>query len=149
MTQGFEAIIDSSMIPLVDQFNWWPKKDKRATYARTKKIHNGKTIYLHRLIMDAPDHLEVDHINSNPLDNRKENLRLATHKENMRNSRINENSTTGLKGVMKIKNYNKWVAHISINNKKVYLGIFDSANDAAVAYTEASNKFHGEFGRTQ
>lgn len=147
MTQGFEAIIDADMVPVVSAFNWWPKKDKRSTYARTRENYKSETIYLHRLILGAPENLQVDHKNCNGLDNRKENLRLATHQQNMHNCRPQINNSSGFKGVKKHKGSGKWVASITLNNETIYLGIFPTAELASDAYVLASENLHGEFGR--
>lgn len=89
----------------------------------------------------------IDHINGDTKDNRIENLRLATHSQNMQNSKIPVTNKSGYKGVSWYKNYNKWIAQISVNNKKINLGYFENVVDAANAYVQAAKKYHGEFAR--
>jgi hypothetical protein len=89
----------------------------------------------------------VDHINGNTLDNRRSNLRVCTHAENMRNRRKNSNSSSGYKGVFWDNHYKKWSSYIRVNNKRIYLGRFDDSKVAYEAYVAASKKYHGEFGR--
>ncbi len=86
---------------------------------------------------------QLDHINRNPSDDRFENLRAATHTENCWNATVRNDSTTGIKGIMKCRD--KFQARIQFNKKKIHLGTFDSAEAASAVYQEAARKFHGEF----
>lgn len=116
------------------------------SYKRNKKV---KHVYFHRLIMGSPDNLCVDHINGNILDNRRENLRICTNAENIRNQKRNITNTSGYKGVSWNKRYGKWVAFICFNGKNKNLGSFSTAEQAHKTYCEASSKYHGEFGRVE
>lgn len=84
----------------------------------------------------------LDHANRDKLDNRKENLRTATKRQNMYN-RGSSNNTSGFRGVVKVKN--RWQAQISIERKNRYLGLFEHRADAAQAYNYAAYKEAGEF----
>lgn len=88
---------------------------------------------------------EIDHINRNPSDNRWENLREATHSQNMKNLTIPKTNKSGHKGVSWHAIGKKWQAHIKANGVNHYLGLFNTAEEAAKAYIEASKKLHGEF----
>ena len=87
----------------------------------------------------------VDHINNNPLDNRKENLRICTQHQNAYNKKI-KLPKSGFRGVQKHKN--KWRATITVKSEIKRLGCFDTAEEAAKIYDKASIEFHGEFGVT-
>jgi len=100
---------------------------------------------MHRLILNAPPDLKVDHINGNGLDNRKENLRLATTPQNVRNARLSLRNSSGFKGVKRKRQ--KWQASIVFNGKTIRLGVFDAREDAARAYDIAALLLHGEFAR--
>lgn len=86
-----------------------------------------------------------DHINRNPLDNRKKNLRPATSQKNMQNRSKHKNNTSGVIGVNWRKDRNKWRSFISINEKQISLGLFVKKEDAIKARLEAEIKYFGEF----
>ena len=88
---------------------------------------------------------EVDHINGNGLDNTRGNLRLATHAENMANSRKRLDNTSGFKGVHWVERKRKWCAQIRFGGKPKHLGLFTSKEAAYAAYCDAAEKYHGEF----
>ncbi|WP_226035734.1 HNH endonuclease [Aquibacillus saliphilus] len=90
----------------------------------------GKRVGLHRVIMNAKDEEIVDHINWNPLDNRRVNLRLGTQSQNMLNRKSRQtNNSSGYRGVHKA-NGGKWATRVTIDGKTVRLGTFDNPNDA-------------------
>jgi hypothetical protein len=100
---------------------------------------------LHRFILDIEDvDINVDHINRNKLDNRKENLRLCTKGENTLNVALRTDNTSGYKGVYKKKN-GRWTAHLDFNRKRYNLGTFTTAEEAAIAYNKIALQYHGEF----
>lgn len=105
---------------------------------------NKKYIKLHRFIMNAPDGMNVDHINHNKLDNRKSQLRVCTFEQNLMNQKKYKNNSSGYKGVSWHKN-KKWVAQIQINGKRKNLGYFETKEDAAEAYNEAAKNIYKEF----
>lgn len=116
---------------------------------RTQKINGQKVAQLlHREIMNCPKGMEVDHINGNRLDNRKENLRVCSRIENQRNKKLYKNNTTGAKGIYMHKNKNRnkrWQAYIKVNNKKKSLGYFLTREEAAAAYDKAALLYFKEF----
>jgi len=91
-----------------------------------------------------PAGASIDHINGCPTDNRLENLRLCTAKENARNSKTPKSSSTKLKGVSAYSN-GKYRASIVIDRKQMHLGVFDKKEDASRAYILAAKKYFGEF----
>lgn len=104
-----------------------------------------KTFYLHRFIMNASINDQVDHIDGNPLNNKKENLRICSNKENSKSQSIRKRNTSGYKGVTWDKQRSKWKAQITINYKHKSLGFFNSKEDAALCYNEGAIKYFGEF----
>lgn len=103
-------------------------------------------VFLHKLVLGTPKEA-VDHINGNPCDNRKSNLRLATLSQNQGNRVLNANNTSGYKGVRYHKLAKKFVARITIKGVETYLGLHATAIDAARAYNEAALKHFGEFAK--
>ena len=101
---------------------------------------------MHRLILNAPKDVTVDHINGNTLDNRRVNLRLATLSQNNKNKRsINY---TGFKNVYLVPNSTRrWYAKIMVDRQSMFLGTFGSPQEAALVYNNAAQKYHGEFAR--
>ena len=107
---------------------------------RTISLKN-KQWYAHRLAWlyvhgEMPTG-EVDHINNNKDDNRIENLRITTHKENGENLLLRITNNSGFRGVHWVKSRNKWRADIKHNYQKIYLGLYDSAEEAATAAKNA------------
>jgi hypothetical protein len=111
------------------------------------RAENGKAIYMHLEIMSAPDGMEVDHMNGNGLDNRRENLRLCTRAQNRMNSvkRIGKSST--FKGVYWHKNCRKWRASLKLDGKEIHIGYFNTELEAAEAYDEKALELFGEFAK--
>jgi len=110
----------------------------------------GKKYYVHRVIWlmhygTLPKIL--DHIDGNPLNNRIENLRERTDSQNLCNSKIKSNNTSGVKGVYWHKLKQKWTARIGFNKKEYHMGYFNEKEDAINAVLEARPKIHKEFAR--
>lgn len=141
LSQNKIALIDDGDFEEVNKHDWM--YDGR--YARTRI--KGKELRLHRLIMNPAKGLEVDHINGDSLDNRRMNLRLCSHKENLRNQRLNKANTSGFKGVCWVKNRAQWQASIRVDQRCRYLGSFSKIEEAAKAYNDAATKYFGEFAR--
>ncbi len=89
----------------------------------------------------------IDHINGNASDNRIDNLRAASQGQNMANTRIRRNNTSGFKGVSWCSYTNRWVAHIRKDGRKRTVGRFDTPEEAHAAYCLAAEQMHGEFAR--
>lgn len=115
---------------------------------------NGKMMLAHRMAWlmeygEDPEGQLIDHINGNRLDNRIENLRLATFSQNGANAKRHSRNTSGLKGASKVlkkgKWTGKWQSTITVRNKQLYLGSFNTAEDAHAAYLVAAQQHHGEF----
>ena len=106
---------------------------------------NENKIRLHRLIMDCPKDMVIDHINRNRLDNRKCNLRICTMQQNCMNQNKRSNNTSGYTGVLWDKAKNKWTARIKVNYKQIFLGYFNDLEEAIEVRKEAEIKYFGEY----
>lgn len=137
-----EFFIDYEDYPKVCNYTWNEKANGKYIVAN----RNHTKIYLHRLILDGLTKDEiVDHINNNPCDNRRNNLRIATNSQNQMNRDKPVTNTSGVKGVYWHKRKQKWQANIQINGRLIYLGIFNSKNDAIKARKQAEEKYFGCF----
>lgn len=153
LTRGYVARIDPEDVEKVRCFNWSVQIRPRTCYAiRTPRKNEQGTrahMLLHRLIMDAPEDTQVDHISGDGLDCRKQNLRLATSEDNARNARRRRDNQSGYKGVSWHKQRRKWVAQLNIDGKRKHLGLFICPKEAHAVYCDAVERLHGEFARTE
>lgn len=144
-------LIDKEDFEKINKYKWSTFCDKKRSPDTFYAISTTKPhIKMHRLILNISDpKIIIDHINRNGIDNRKLNLRTCTHSENKRNSIKVKNSKGSLyKGVV----YNKtgrgkkrWRVRITINNKRISLGRYFTEIEAAVAYNNAAQLYHGNF----
>lgn len=145
LTQGLKAIIDDEDFELASKFKWYAQKCAgNKTYAR-RSGKNG--ISLHRFLMNPLEKIEVDHINGDPLDNRRNNLRLCEHRDNLRNKKMKTTNKYGFKGVRIKAGKIKPSAEIVVDGKTIHLGYFDTLVQAALAYDQAATKHFGNFAR--
>jgi len=149
LTQGKFAIVDPDDYPALAKHKWrlCKTKGKNVLYAeRSIRLTNGKysRLLMHRRLITPPPGYCIDHINRNGLDNRRSNLRLATHAQNAWNTRPRFGSSK-FKGICFDKQKRKWRAAIGHNNKRTYLGYFSSERDAAKAYDNAAKIYHASF----
>ena len=100
---------------------------------------------MHRMIMQAPKGVEVDHINGNGLDNRRENLRLATRHENCRNARKQQGCSSRYRGVSWYKTKQRWESRLNFNGRLYHLGYHDDEEDAARIYDNKARELFGDF----
>jgi hypothetical protein len=135
--KGTAIVVDEQDYAFLNQHTWWINNG----YART--IIDGQRIYMHRLITGASNFLVVDHINHNTLDNRRDNLRVCTQKENLYNRKPRYDNPYE-KGVSKSAS-GKFRARIKLNGKEKYLGTFDTPEDAGRAYLEAADLIQRDF----
>ena len=147
LTHGKVTVVDDDDYGRVSGFRWYARRSRNTWYAMSHNAIPGKLTGIHRLLLNAPDDLQVDHINGDGLDNRRGNLRLCTQNQNQHNRGKSGHNTSGYKGVHWDKWHGRWKAQIILDNRKIHLGYFDSPEDGADAYDNAARKYHGEFAR--
>jgi hypothetical protein len=134
---GQVALIDDEDFEKVNQFKW---RLSEKGYAVAN--HKGKKIRMHRLVMGAVGDQVVDHRKHNKLDNQKANLRITDRSGNACNRQPQQRGDIKYKGVY--KNAGRFEARIKINQRPHYLGRFETAEEAALAYNTAAKDLHGE-----
>lgn len=153
LTKGYAAIVDAEDADLA-QRRWCALVQKTGNvYAKRAMGFKAKhkTLLLHRVISErmlnrilSKDE-QIDHVDGNTLNNTRENLRVANHTQNMRNSKKRKNNTSGYKGV----NYfdGRWRAQIQVDKQRITIGMYDTPEEAYQAYCDAAIQYHGIFAR--
>lgn len=145
LTQDKVAYVDDKDFERVSRHKWHAIERRYLWYAST--MIEGRTVLLHRFILNAPDDKGVDHRNGNGLENRRFNIRLCTSRQNLQNQHSTKKGTSNYKGVHLHRQTNKWIARIRVDGKLKYLGCFVFEHDAALTYNVAAKKYFGEFAR--
>lgn len=146
LTRGMFAKIDATDVDRVCAFSWRAAWSGTAWYA-TASV-DGQYTYMHRFIAGATKGSLWDHDNGDTLDNRRENIRPATPRESVGNTKKRKDNTSGYRGVAWHKRANKWVARINRDGLTCHIGLFESAENAARAYDKAATEWFGvEFAR--
>jgi hypothetical protein len=139
LTQGKYALVDNHWYALLSKWGWY-YNDGYAAH----KGENGKHILMHRVIVNAPKGLFVDHINGDTLDNRRENLRLSNHSTNAMNMRKHK-GVSRYKGVC--KDGNSWRVQIWKGNKRAFTALTQNERHAAMIYDLNAPALFGEYAR--
>lgn len=154
LSQGKEAIIDECDAPDILPFRWHAQHRRRKSCgdvwyaARNVKTSKGFTIIkMHRVIMNAPAGFDVDHIDSNGLNNTRKNLRVCTKSQNAQNSRKRKGTSSRFVGVDYRRDIEKWQARVKSNNVRVHLGCFENEIQAASAYNAKAKELFGQYAR--
>jgi hypothetical protein len=147
---------DKTIVDAIDadlaQFKWHALKDRgypARPYRWLDRQNKSTSVLLYRVVMERMigrplmSHEQVDHIDNDPLNNRRNNLRLATQAQNNRNAR-RQTGSTGLRGVT-YRGPGRYYARIHHCGVEIHLGVFQTAIEAHEAYKEAARKYHGEF----
>jgi len=138
LTQGKVALIDDEDYEMINKYRWYAASSGiyKIFYAKRKYTKDGRPywIYMHHFIIGKPQRgFVIDHINGNGLDNRRDNLRIVTPRQNVLNSHTGREFC----GVCWEKQCNKWKARITVDGKSIYLGIYDNKKDACEAFENA------------
>jgi hypothetical protein len=153
LSHGLYATVDAADYEWLSQYKWAAHFSERSNviYAARSSYYyeNGKrrrrTVLMHREIMKPPAGLEIDHINSNGLNNRRTNLRTCTHAQNMQAARPRTDGKSRFIGVF--PNRDRWQAAITCKGKKFHVGLFDDEVEAARARDRKAIELFGQFAR--
>lgn len=143
LTKGLSTIVDSDVSIQLLNRKYCSSLCGGKYYAVT--YIDKKQVYLHRLLTNAPVGKVVDHINGDTLDNRLENLRVCSHKENIRNQRSHPDKLQKYRGVDFMKSKNKYRARITCDGKEIHIGLFDTAENAFTEYKKMSKELFKNF----
>jgi|SRR4030095_7955285 hypothetical protein len=145
LNKGFATVVDDEDYDRLVKYRW------RASDCRPNGVVYAiatiarKSVFMHRLILGANPGQYVDHINFDGLDNRRENLRLCTPAQSAQHKRMMVTNSSGYRGVNFNKEHKKYAAEIWVESRRVFLGYFDTAEEASVAYRKAAVVLHKEF----
>ena len=150
LTRGKFAIVGPADYEKLNKYNWHALKCRDTFYAvrigRKSEARRGKNIWMHRVVLGLDEGVICDHINHNGLDNRKANLRPATHSQNMCNRpKRKTKCRSKYKGVFWNDEKRKWQAQIKHKGRAIHIGYFDYEQDAAIAYDDYAIELFGEF----
>jgi hypothetical protein len=148
LTQGYIALVDDEDYELISQYKWHTFKSRNGLYGArnsSKKLGTQRKILLHRMLLNAPIGLEVDHINGNGLDNRRENLRFASRAENQYN-RVGKQKISAYKGVSLHNKTGLWRMRIEKAGER-YASYFKTEEEAARAYDAKAKELFGKYAR--
>jgi len=146
----FDCPIDLDDYDKIKKYHWGIFISKYGAFyicTQCKINDKKKKTLLHRYIMGDPKGLIVDHIDGNPLNNRKNNLRICNCEENSQNRAKNKNNTSGHKGICWNTREGKWQAYIYLCNKYKNLGLYTDFNKAVLVREKAEEQYFGEFNR--
>lgn len=147
------AIVDDTDYEALSEYRWSLAGHKARYAAGTSRYaarasrsgSSRKTLYMHRLVMNAPSGVNVDHANGNPLDNRRQNLRFCNQSQNNANGRMGRGTTSRYRGVFWDKARNRWRVSIQVRGRNNNIGRFTDETEAAKRYDVAAREAFGEF----
>lgn len=141
--------VDDADYEYLNSFKWYAQKSSKNCFYAVRCVNvdgKKKHVYMHRHLLGITDkNVCVDHIDRDSLNNQRSNLRTCTKAENLMNRGVHPRNTSGFKGVTFDPPTKKWRARLMVNRKNLHVGLFNSAEDAALAYNKAAKKHFGEF----
>jgi hypothetical protein len=144
-SNGRCTLVDDSDYETLSKHNWWCNSDGYAIRIEYEDRKYKRQIFMHReIIGDVPKGMQVDHINRDMKDNRRDNLRIVTPSENQINRTTLSSNTSGYKGVSYDKKSEKWRASVIKDGVQHHLGFYINKEDAAKAYNAKAFEFYGE-----
>lgn len=147
LSRGMVAIVDDADFDWLNQWKWYARPNGKTVYA-VREVDAGdkkqRLVHMHREIANTPEGMITDHADRNGLHNWRGNLRIVDDARNARNKGVASNNRSGYKGV-RYHSGGYWQARITVGRKSSHIGLFRSAENAAIAYNIAALEHHGEF----
>ena len=141
------AIVDEQDFDRINQYKWRSSFVGKAKTPYATSSHFGRTVYMHRLVMNAPKETVIDHIDGNGLNNSRDNLRFVTYSQNNMNQPIRCDNTSGHKGINWCKDREKYQVYINIDRKRKSLGRYKTLEEAIYVRDQAVKSHYGEYAR--
>lgn len=145
--RGVKVLVSDEDYEWISKLNWTISRQPNGNiYIQHWK--KGKCYYMHRMILDAPKGKYVDHINRNTLDNRRENIRIVTHADNMRNTDLRKSNSSGFRGVYQEKDGRKKMWRVEVrqpNGKTKWLCACYTKEEAGKKWDEYMKKTYPLF----
>ena len=143
-----EFYFDLEDFDKIKEFCW--NFTKPNGYVQARDCDQNTMVQMQQIIMPAPSGFETDHIHGNKSrnDNRKLNLRISTHSQNLKNMSLSKANKSGVTGVCWYARKNKWISYITVDGKRIHLGYFEDFDEAVEVRREAEYKYFGEWSHT-
>ena len=144
LSQGFVSIVDDIDFVFLNQWKWCVSLPDKTHYAASR-YGTRSMVYMHRIVADRMSldmSITVDHKNRNGLDNRRQNLRSATSKQQSENMGLRKDNSSGCRGVHWRKEISKWQVRIGHNGKRIHLGYFDKLDEAIFIRSQAEVRYY-------
>lgn len=149
LDKGVTVVVDPEDYERLSKWKWYLHSGGYAVRIVFRRIgykeYEKKAVLMHREIMNTPQGLMTDHINGNKLDNRKDNLRICTGKENQGNRKKQASLYSKYLGVTWCKQHRLWKAQLGIKSKSLNIGLFKSEHHAALARDLWAKDYFGKF----
>lgn len=139
--KGQKFLFDRFDFHKIKEHNWYINKDG---YVCTH-LKNGT--YMHRYLIEPNINQEIDHIDGNRSNNKRDNLRICNSRQNKMNKSIQTNNKSGYKGVYWDKQLNKWRTRIKYKGKHIHVGLYSNLIEAAIAYNKKAVEYFGEYAK--
>lgn len=157
LTQGQVALVDDDLYDWLNQWKWYFRKrsGKRKGGDAVRTLHGydesghvkNYTLYMASIICPVAPGMVLDHKDCNPLNNQRSNLRQATYRGNVLNSRARQNNKTGVKGVHWSEPKQRYIVQATVNGKRKWIGAYKNLEEAAKVSERTIKELYGKYAR--
>ena len=149
--KGKEFYFDLEDYNLIKDYTWYNSHGYIVTEVWNPSERKSIRIMMHKIVLEKQlnktlsNENDIDHISRKRLDNRKNNLRLCSHADNVKNGSLRSDNTSGVTGVIYNSSKHRWEARLQCNNKIIRLGRYKTKEEAIKARLQAEKEYFGEF----